>query len=104
MRRRSIIGPLILIGIGALLLAHNLKPELPLLDVVMQYWPFLLIGWGVLRLAEILTAAVRSQPLPRRGVSEGEWVLVVLICVVGMSTQFARSHWPGRPPPTASMR
>ncbi len=94
MKRQSVIGPLILIAIGTLLLVRNLRPELPLLDLVMRYWPLLLVVWGVLRLGEILAAAARSHPLPRAGVSGGEWVLVVIICLVGTSAHFARSHWP----------
>ena len=54
MRRSSLVTPLLLIGVGALLLARTLHPELPLMDYVARYWPFALIGWGVLRAAEIL--------------------------------------------------
>jgi len=46
MRRGSVIGPLILIGIGALFLFRNLWPEIPLADMISRFWPFLLIAWA----------------------------------------------------------
>ena len=52
MRRTSVVAPLLLIVIGGLFLARNLYPDLPLLDYLARYWPFLLIIWGGLRLAE----------------------------------------------------
>ena len=54
MRRGSVIGPLILIGFGALFLFRNLWPEIPLVDFISRFWPFLLIGWGAIRLIEVL--------------------------------------------------
>ena len=48
MRPRSIIGPLLLILVGALFLVNNLHPGLPWVDLVSKYWPYLLIAWGAL--------------------------------------------------------
>ncbi len=90
MRRGSLVGPLLLIGIGGLFLARNVMPDLPLLDYLAQYWPFLLILWGSLRLLEIVIWAVRSKPMPRVGVSGGEWVLVVFLCMFGLSLHAVR--------------
>lgn len=92
MRRASFVGPLILIGIGVLFLARNLYPELPLMDFLARNWPFILIGWGALRLLEILYWAVTSKPLPSRGVSGGEWVLVVFLVLVGSGMWTGRQH------------
>ena len=95
MRRGSVIGPLILILIGALFLMRNLWPEIPIIDIISRYWPFVLIAWGGLRLIEILFAAIMSKPIPRNGVSGGEWMLVFLICIVGATMYTARhySNW-----------
>ena len=79
MRRGSVIGPLILIVIGALFLMRNLWPDIPLADLISRYWPFVLIAWGGLRLLEIMFAAAMSKPIPRNGISGGEWMLVFLI-------------------------
>ncbi|MCX6637308.1 MAG: DUF4097 family beta strand repeat-containing protein [Acidobacteria bacterium] len=97
MRRSSLIGPLLLILIGGLFLMNNLRPDLPLLEIMGRYWPFLLIAWGVLRLLEILYWAARRRPLPAAGVSGGEWTLIVLIALVGSGlflTHRFVSRWP----------
>jgi DUF4097 and DUF4098 domain-containing protein YvlB len=95
MRRSSLFAPLLLIGLGVLFLAHNLYRELPLLDYLAKYWPFLLIIWGVLRLAEVLFWGVTNQPLPARGVSGGEWVFVIFLCFFGTTLNAALgfSNW-----------
>ena len=53
MRPRSLAGPLVLLIVGGLFLWRNLHPETPVFDLIAQYWPFLLIGWGLLQLAEL---------------------------------------------------
>src|SRR5229473_2568225 len=70
MKRGSVIGPLILIGIGALFLLRNLWPDIPMADII-------------------------SKPIPRNGISGGEWVLVLLICIIGGTMYTARhfSSW-----------
>ncbi len=103
MRRGSVIGPLILIGIGGLFLMRNLWPEIPLADILSRYWPFLLIAWGGLRLIEILFAAIMSKPIPRNGISGGEWMLVFLICIVG-ATMYTARHYSNWIPVTGAWR
>src|SRR5690349_8083150 len=91
MRRRSITGPLILILIGALFLWNNIRPDVPIWNLISLYWPFFLIGWGLLRLIEIAASAAAEKPLPR-GMSGGEVVLIVFICVIGSGMYTARNH------------
>ena len=91
MRGRSVVAPLLLIGIGALLLARNMYPELALSDYIANYWPYVLIGWGVLRLAEIVVWAANGKPLPAGGVGGGEWVLVVFLIILGTGFRAARN-------------
>ncbi len=83
MRRASVLGPLILIGVGLLFLLRNLFPDLGILDFLARNWPFLLIAWGVLRLIEVIYWASSASPLPRNGISGGEWVLVIFLCLFG---------------------
>ena len=90
--RRSLTGPLILILIGVAFLTRNLWQEVPLFQLVAQYWPFLLIAWGVLRLLEVLLEAARSKPLPTGGLSGGEVALIVLLCVIGSGMYAADRH------------
>ena len=99
MRRSSLVTPLLLIGVGALLLARTLHPELPLMDYVARYWPFALIGWGALRSAEILYWAAASKPLPARGIAGGDWLVIVLVCLFGAGLHAARGiTWSERIP------
>lgn len=95
MRRTSFVAPLLLIAIGGLFLARNIYPEMPLLDWVSKYWPLILIAWGLLRIVEIVSWAASSKPLPRRGISGGEWVLIVFLCLFGASLHAVRgfSNW-----------
>jgi hypothetical protein len=49
--RRSLAGPFILIGIGALFLAHNLV-GFDLFRIIRSYWPLILIAIGLSKLFE----------------------------------------------------
>ena len=88
MRRRSVTGPLLLLLIGGLFLWRNLHPETPIFDLASQYWPFLLIAWGALRLIEVVVSPERRGP----AFSGGEIVLVVMICVIGSGLWEGRQH------------
>lgn len=96
MKRGSIVAPVILILLGALFLSNNLRPDVPLLEFLGRYWPFLLIGWGFIRLVEIVVWAVRGQTLPNSGVSGGEWVLAIFLSLVGTGLYEFHTHvgWP----------
>jgi hypothetical protein len=100
-RRSSLVAPLLLIALGALFLARNLYPELPLTAYLSRYWPYLLIGWGAIRVAEICYWALSSKPLPASGVSGGEWILVFFVCLIGIgihAAQGAERWWQDRIP------
>jgi len=73
MRPRSITGPLILVVIGVLFLLNNLGHDIPFWSYLADYWPFLLIGIGVIRLAEVLFHFSRGSTLPPRS-GGGAWV------------------------------
>jgi DUF4097 and DUF4098 domain-containing protein YvlB len=97
MRRASIVAPLLLIGVGILFLLRNMYPDLALIDYFARYWPTLLILWGMLRLVEILFWAATDKELPARGMSGGEWILIVFLCIIGLSIHTVRgmeSWWP----------
>lgn len=94
MRRGSLIGPLLLIVIGGVFLIRNLRPEWLSFDLIVKYWPVVLIVWGLLRVFEILVWSMSGRPLPQRGISGGEWALVVLISILGMTVSFAYERLP----------
>ena len=66
MRRTSLVAPILLIALGALLLARTLYPGLQVMDYLARYWPVILIGWGMLRIVEI-SLGRRRRNLCRRG-------------------------------------
>ena len=78
--RRSLTGPLLLLIVGSFFLWRNLHPETQIFDLVSMYWPFLLIAWGLMRLIEVL---VWSRQGYRSGLSGGEVVLIVFLCIIG---------------------
>ncbi len=83
MRRGSIVGPMILIFIGLVFLMRNLRPDIPLMNWLETYWPFLLILWGLVRLVEVGYWHFSSQPVPARGVGGGEWALIIVLTLIG---------------------
>lgn len=88
MKKRSLSGPILLLAIGAFFLWRNMHPEMPIFDLVSQYWPLALVAWGVLRLVEVL--AWRNRGLT--GLTGGEVVLIVLICIAGSGLWTAHEH------------
>jgi hypothetical protein len=46
-RRRSLVGPLILVGLGMLLLYSSLRSNWAPWEVISRYWPVILIAWGL---------------------------------------------------------
>jgi hypothetical protein len=88
MRRRSFTGPVMLLLIGCLFLWRNLHPEAPVFDLIAQYWPFLLIAWGFIRLFEVVVSPERRTA----GIGGGEVVLAVFICIIGSGMWEGRQH------------
>ena len=83
MRKGSLVAPLLLILIGGVFLIRNIRPEWPLFETLFTWWPVLLIAWGLLRVVEIMATHFAGRPLPERGLSGGEWALVVIITIMG---------------------
>ncbi len=77
MRQRSVTGPLILIGVGVVLLLHEFTPDFSVFRLLGEYWPFAVILAGLLGLAEVLFHASRGNPIPPRPISGWVWIFVV---------------------------
>ena len=84
--RASVTGPLVLIGIGVVFLIHAVSPEFRIFDLLALYWPYILIGWGLIGLLEVLVAFARGGPIPVNGISGGAWLIVALICLLGLAS------------------
>ena len=84
---RSLFGPLVLIGLGVLILIWSHAPSIPMAAWIARYWPVLLILWGASRLVEY----ARSAPgQARTGLGGGE--VALLICIVFFGLVFS-SAW-----------
>ncbi len=82
MNRKSLFGPIVLIVLGALLLAHNFWPEFSLFRLFAAHWPWILILWGTFRLAELAAAHIRQRPAPPP-LGGGALVLALLLVLAG---------------------
>ena len=85
-RRKSLFGPLVLIGIGAALLARNLDPSISLRAWFAAYWPWILIAWGGFRLLELLFARSFGRPAPR-GLGFGAAAAVLFLAAAGTAAR-----------------
>lgn len=93
-RPRSLFGPLVLITLGVLFLLRtsNVIPGEKLRYWFANYWPVLLILWGVVKLAEHLWARHRGEPTPRMGAG-GIVFLVFFIMMAGGFTATKDWDW-----------
>jgi len=88
--RRSLAGPVVLIVIGLLFLAHNFGARIPIWHYFGRFWPLLLILWGVIKLVE--HASATRQGYRTSGIGGGTIFLLLIIIVVGV-TAHNTSDW-----------
>lgn len=91
--RGSVTGPLVIILIGVVFLIHTFSPQFHIADLLVLYWPYLLIVWGGVALLEVCVRFLRGRAVPVNGISGGSWFIIVLICLVGVSA--FEIHRPG---------
>lgn len=93
-RSRSLFAPLLLviIGIVALLVSTGVIASRSFFWWFSNYWPVVLILWGVVKFAEYLIARSRNEPAP--GIGPGAIVLLVFFIVIGAAFSAAsRATW-----------
>ena len=90
-KRRSLFMPIFLIAAGACLLAHNFWPEIPLRAWFADYWPWILIFWGGVRVVEVVLAAVLGWSAPRR-LGAGAVFATLLLVFLGSSFRAKQEH------------
>jgi hypothetical protein len=83
-RPRSVTGPLVLLAIGVFFLINNLRPDFISLARIADYWPFLVIGAGIIGLVEVLFHAARGAAAPPRPVAGAGifWILILGIFII----------------------
>ena len=82
-RSGSILGPLLLIMIGGLILATNFAPGFNPWPWLAQYWPVLIILWGLFKLGNYFRFRDDPQRAAAVRVSGGEIVLVIFLVLCG---------------------
>ena len=100
LRRSSIVGPLLVIAVGVVFLLMQIGriPPGVLWSWYGRWWPLLLIGIGVIRLAEwaVDQAALRNaDPVamrPRRVLGGGVIFLLVVLASTGLVFSAVRNH------------
>src|SRR3984957_12310779 len=94
--RRSLAGPFVLIVVGAVFLMGTMRILSigRLAHLFANYWPALLIVWGVIKLVEHQRAQREGTRAP--GIGGGGVVLVVMIVAFGLiATQLEHLDWSG---------
>src|ERR1700758_4783528 len=95
-RRRSLAGAFVLIILGTVFLMATMRILSigRLAHLFANYWPALLILWGVIKLIEHQRA--QREGYRASGIGGGGVVLVVMIVVFGlMATQLEHVNWSG---------
>jgi LiaF transmembrane domain len=95
-RPRSFAGPFVLIIIGFVFLLSTMHVLSVgrLAHLFANYWPVLLILWGVIKVVEHMQA--QRQGARASGIGAGGVVLIVMIVVFGLiATQLERVNWSG---------
>jgi hypothetical protein len=95
-RHRSFAGPFVLIVIGAIFLLGTMRilSVSRLWHLFANYWPVLLILWGIIKLVEHQQA--QREGMRSAGIGAGGVLLVVMIIVFGLiATQIDHTNWSG---------
>ncbi|HEX3822396.1 MAG TPA: DUF4097 family beta strand repeat-containing protein [Candidatus Sulfotelmatobacter sp.] len=95
-RHRSFAGPFVLIVVGTIFLLGTMRilSVSRLWHLFANYWPVLLILWGVIKLIEHQQAQREGTRTP--GIGAGGVLLVIMIIVFGLvATQIDHANWSG---------
>src|SRR5919201_4713874 len=93
-RPRSYAGPIVLIVLGVIFLLGNMHVVSwqGLGHVFAQYWPVLIILWGVVKLTEYYQA--QRQGLRAPGIGVGGFFLLIVLIITGLSvTKASHVNW-----------
>lgn len=95
-RQRSFAGPFVLIVVGTIFLLGTMRilSVSRLWHLFANYWPVLLIFWGVIKLIEHQQAQREGTRSP--GIGAGGVLLIIMIIVFGLiATQIDHVNWKG---------
>ena len=88
----SVVGPLILVGVGviALLMYAGKIDSSEFWDWYAKWWPLLLIGAGLAMLGEWALDMKRQAPVRRGGNFVG---ILILLAIIGLISGWGHNHW-----------
>jgi len=94
-RHRSFAGPFVLIVVGIVFLLGTMRilSVAKLAHLFANYWPVLLILWGVIKFIEHMQA--RREGTRASGIGAGGVLLVVMIVMFGLVSNQVDRHWSG---------
>jgi hypothetical protein len=95
-RHRSFAGPFVLIVVGTVFLLGTMRilSVAKLAHLFANYWPVLLIIWGVIKLVEHMQA--QKEGTRASGIGAGGVLLIIMIVVFGLiATQLEHVDWSG---------
>jgi len=95
-RQRSFAGPFVLIVVGTVFLLGTMHvlSVARLAHLFANYWPVLLILWGIIKLLEHMQA--QREGTRASGIGAGGVLLIIMIVVFGLvATQLERVDWSG---------
>lgn len=91
-RRGSIGGALVLIAVGLVFLYLKLRPDLDVWSVISQWWPLILIFWGLGKMVDYFWMR-RHPESAGGGISGGSVALIVLLILFGVALARGRHSW-----------
>jgi hypothetical protein len=85
-----VFGPIVLIGVGVLLLlvSSGRLSARQFFTLFAEYWPVVLIVWGLVKLVEYMQA--KREGLPAPGIGAGGVVLLIFLILIGSAISAAR--------------
>ncbi|HEV3037716.1 MAG TPA: toast rack family protein [Candidatus Angelobacter sp.] len=91
-RRGSMVGAILLIGLGVLFLIGNLRPGLDAWWILARYWPLLLIFIGLGKLWDYYQRRSNPDAANRRWLGGGEVAIILLVALFGIAFTAGRGH------------
>jgi DUF4097 and DUF4098 domain-containing protein YvlB len=91
-RRRSLAGPIILIALGAIFLLWNLGHRTEIFRLFADYWPVLIIFWGLWKALDYMKA--QREGRPASGIGVGGVLLLLLLIMFGSIASALRNWGP----------
>ncbi|HEV3315355.1 MAG TPA: toast rack family protein [Candidatus Angelobacter sp.] len=91
-RRGSMVGAILLIGLGVLFLYGNLRPGLDPWWLLARYWPLLLVFLGLGKLWDYYRRRSDPDAAKKRWLGGGEIAIIILVVLFGIALSLGRGR------------